>query len=221
VTKRKLPAELPLESSNWVLLTKALELYIQDTGADDKLARSVFNQALKAKTKARRLRSQLRRADGHCELLTATAWDDDFLISGWVRIGRDLGSGKIRLEAPGPGRVFSRKLSKQPPGCWFYVWWPDYKNIFELVTPPAKPRTQPQEVQVERGRKRVHEWADLQSGALWLSFQRKQGAPPKTPTDVVNELREWCKRNKRKVPGPSTLYAIVAAAFRIKPTLKN
>src|SRR5262249_4330245 len=100
-------------------------------------------------------------------------------------------------------------------------WRPDYEKIFSGVTAPsAELRAQSSEVPENGGRKQVHDRADLQSVALWLALQRKQGAPEKRQVDIVGELREWCKRNRRKVPGDSYLNDVVAAALRIKPTLK-
>jgi hypothetical protein len=219
MSRRKLPLELPLESSDWVLIAKAFELHTQHTGADDQLTCLNFNQALKAK--ARRLRSKVRYADGRSELLAVAAWQDLY-VNVQVAFGRLLFAPGRPQDLPRTEiAVLSRKNGKRPPGCWFYVWWPDYKNIFEPVTAPAEQRTPSPEVPVKRGKKPVYNRADLQSVALWFSLQRKQGAPPKTQTDVIDELREWCKRNKQKVPSPSTLYEIAAAAFRIKPTLKS
>jgi hypothetical protein len=193
VSKRK----LPLDSPNWWLIEDALKHRTQRTGSDW-LARADFNQVLKAD----QLPALARRADGHRELLAAAHWGD-------LRIGAGL-----RV-------MFSRKLGKPPPGYWFYVWKPCYEKIFGPVTTSAEPRPRSQEVPIKRGKKPVHDRADLQSAALGLALQRKQGAPEKKPTDVVGELREWCKRNKRKVPADSTLYDIVAAAFQIKRTLKS
>ena len=84
-----------------------------------------------------------------------------------------------------------------------------------------QPHAQPQEVSEKRGKKPVHDRADLQSAALGLALQRKHGAPEKNPATVVDELRAWCVRHKRKVPADSTLYEIVQAAFRTKPLLKS
>jgi hypothetical protein len=209
MTKRK----LPLESPNWWPIADALEHRSQQTGSN-KLATLDFNQALKDRD--RPLRSQVRRADGSRELLAAAAWGgEDLHCSVAVRVLREkpfIGSGGVG--------VFSHKLQRRSPH-WFYVWKPDYEKIFSSVTASTEPRTQPREVPVERGRKPVHDRAELQSVALWLATRQKHGAPQKTRANVVDELRDWCTRNKRKAPADSTLYDIVAAAFRLKPTLKD
>jgi hypothetical protein len=198
--------KLPLESSDWWPIAEALAHRAQRTGAD-KFAGRDFNEAVKADPP---LRVLVRRADSHREVLAISAWDD-FHIVVWAYGG------------PPQSRfsVFSRTLGTAPRACRFYVWEPDYKKIFGERTEPMKQPAQAREVPVKRGRKAVHDRADLQSAALGLAILRKQGAPEKTPTNVVDELRKWCKRNKRKVPVDSTLYDIVAAAFRIKPTLKS
>jgi hypothetical protein len=195
----------PLESPHWWPIEQALEQRSQQIGSD-KLASQDFNQVLKAS----RLRAMVRRADGSRELLGPSAWDD-FYCSVLIRLRPALQSGGMA--------VFSRKLGKRPPMQWFFVWKPDYKKIFGDETETTKPPAQVQEVPIKRGKKPVHDRANLQAVALVLAVRKKHGAPEKTPKDVVDELREWCDRNERKVPADSTLYEIVAAAFRLKPTL--
>jgi hypothetical protein len=196
VSRRK----LPLESPNWWPIREALKDGRQRIGSD-KLVAQDFNQALKTD----RLGALVRYADGSREVLPASAWNNLY-VGGWV----------------GLLVVKSRELDgASPPGQVFYVWRPDYEKIFVPVAAVAEPRAQSQEVPMKRGPKPVHNRADLQSVALVFALQRKQGVPEKKQTDVVDELREWCKRTKRKVPVPSTLYDIVAAAYRLKPTLKS
>ena len=200
-----------LESPNWWPITEALKQCARQTGSDTLACR-----AINGKLKAGQLRALGWRADGHRELLPPSAWGNLYC----TLIVRVKPGSKLRLRRAGMA-VFSRELGKRPPMQWFFVWLPDYKKIFGLAATPAEPRPQLQGVPEKRGKKPVHDRADLQSAALGLALRRKQGAPEKKPADVVAELREWCKRNKRKVPSPSTLYEIVAAAFRIKLTLKS
>jgi hypothetical protein len=214
--------KLTPEDPRWWRLEKALEDRSQQLGGADPLAVHEFNQALKAD----RLRVMRRRVNCPPERLAASAWED-FYIHPLMRIrmnppkgGRVL--GRMRWEGVA---VWSHKLGGRVLGQWFYVWRPDYEKIFLDVAAPATsstgPRSLSQEVPENRGRKPVHNRADLQSAALGLALQRKKGAPGKTQTDVVNELRDWCQRNKRKVPGDSYLNEVVADAFRIMRTLKS
>lgn len=197
--------QLPPESSNWWPITDALD-HRSQRRCSDTLAAQDFHQSLR---EAGGLRALEQRADGHREQLPVEAWEDLYFVV-WPYGGPP----RSRMA------VSSRKLGSAPRGCRFYVWRPDYKIIFGDETEPLTPPPQAQEVPVKRGRKPIHDRAELLAVALGLALLRKQGAPQKTITDVVGELREWCTRNKKKVPGDSTLYDIASAAFRIKPTLK-
>ena len=198
--------KLPVESPHWWPIADALEHRRQRTGAN-KLAAEDFNRALKAGD----LRAQVRRANGSREELAASAWDD-FHVN--VYFGRK--------DQPVSMAVGSRKLGgSRSRDQWFFVWRPDYEKIFGPVAAAAEPRAQSQEVPEKRGRKQVHDRADLQSVALVLALQRKHGAPEKKPAEVVGELSDFCKRDNRKVPAESTLYEIVGAAYRIKQTLRK
>jgi hypothetical protein len=207
--------KLPLESPNWWPIGDAFKHRSERTGSDT-LAQEDFNEWLKAG----RLRAMVRRHRGPRELLAAAAWDD-LHIFPLIRL-KPQPSGRFRFQSGRGAVVWSRKLGgRLQAGQWFFVWKPDYENIFGAVSAIAEPPAPPPQVSVNRGRKPVHDRAELQAVALWLLLQRKQGAPEKKATDVVIELREWCKRNRRKVPANSTLYEIAGVALRIKPTLKN
>jgi hypothetical protein len=207
--------KLPWESLNWWPIVDAVAHRSERTGSDT-LAQQDFNEVLKAG----RLRAMVRRHRGPRELLAAAAWDD-FHIVPLIRI-QTTPSGRFRFQSGRGAVVWSRKLGgRLQAGQWFFVWKPDYEKIFGAISTVAQPPTSPQQVSGKRGRKPVHDRGELQAAALALALARKQGAPEKRPAEVVIELREWCKRNKRKVPADSTLYEIAAAAFRIKPTLKR
>jgi hypothetical protein len=205
--------KLPLESPHWWPIVAAFKYRSEQKGSTI-LAR----QDIRREVRAGRVRTLRRHETGECELLPASAWDD--LYCTVVQPRRRHPSGKI-LWGPSRIQVISHKLGRAPPGQWFFVWKPDFEKIFQHAPELPTPSTQTQEVPENRGRKPVHDRADLQSVALVLALRRKHGAPEKRRADVVRELREWCKQNKRKAPGDSTLYDIVAAAFRIKPTLKG
>jgi len=105
---------------------------------------------------------------------------------------------------------------------WVQIWKPDYEKILKISEAEAgAPASsgQMRETPENRGRKLIYEHADLQSVALVLALRKKQGAPEKTHTAVIEELVDWCERRRKKVPGRSTLFEIVKAAFRLKPTL--
>ena len=44
--------------------------------------------------------------------------------------------------------------------------------------------------------------------------------PEKTQAEVARELRTWCKEQKEKVPGNTTLNEIVSAAFHVRKKWK-
>jgi hypothetical protein len=203
VSKRRLSLEADLR---WWPLEQALEHHRRQRGPEP--TQTDFNKALEAGA----LRALAQHADGHRELLLASVWGSDLCIDMQLRVS----DSRPSLE------LFSRKLGKRlrPAELSVFVWRPDYENIFGDRIEPTKKTAQMQEVPEKRGKKPVHDRAELQSVALWLATRQKQGAPQKTRANVVDELRDWCTRNKRKAPADSTLYEIVAAAFRIKPTLK-
>jgi hypothetical protein len=199
--------KLPLESPDWMPLEDAHRLNEERrTGNRTVAVTDLMTWLMKGDVRSMR-RGIRPSATTTRELLPTTFWFKH-KIESW--------SGKLLVGLrPSIGGMV-RPLR----GFVFYVWGPDLKKF--LRTDAAPPQSQPPaaEAPAERGRKRVHERADLQSAALGLALRRKGGAPEKNRTTVVNELRDWCKQNKRKVPADSTLYDIVAAAFRIKPTLK-
>jgi hypothetical protein len=211
MSRRKLTPESP----DWWRIEKALADRRQEIDSPV-LAAADFNLALRAG----KLKTMRRHADGSCEPLAVSAWDDLY-IAPLIRVNFNSPTGRSRMR-PGELVVWSRKLGGQIRGQWVFVWRPDYKKIFSgAATPSARSRAQPPEVLETRGRKKVHDRADLQAAALGLALQRKLGASEKTQTAVVDELRDWCRRNKQKVPGNSYLNEVVADAFRIKLTLKS
>jgi hypothetical protein len=152
-------------------------------------------------------------------LLAASAWDDDFQISGWVRIARDLGSGRIRLDSPAPGRVFSRKLSKQPPGCWFYGWLPDYRNIFGDLEPKSQSAEQVLESPEKRGRKATLPWTKIGFELVRRAEKMGAAAGNKSTNSWATDLDQWCDDRNLKAPPNSELRVFiddVLRALRIK-----
>ncbi len=201
MSKRK----LPLEDPRWLQLLDADLQRRRQVGSDTLAAADLVpliedgrvRSKLEALDYSTRPPARVRR------MLTPEDFQRDFRI---VRLGRGLGLDSRR----GPPL---RPLVA-------YIWSPDLKNFFGTDAASSQPQSLTAEVPVKRGRKPVHDRAELQSVALWLATQRKHGAPPKNATVVVDELRAWCVRHKRKVPVDSTLYEIVTAAFRTKPLLR-
>jgi hypothetical protein len=105
-------------------------------------------------------------------------------------------------------------------GYMFYAWKPDYKKIWGTDAASTEARPTAQEVPVERGRKKVYDRTALSAIALALFEQKKQGGPEKTQAEVARELRAWCKEQKEKVPGNTTLNEIVSVAFQARKKWK-
>ena len=186
--KRKPP---PLDSKDWWSVIQAVEDYRQriDSGV---LAWLDFNQELRAG----RLRAMRRHANGSRELLAASAWDDLY-VAPLIQVNFNNPSGRGRMH-PGKTAVWCRPpqqrdrsdsdrgSGRQIQGQWIYIWRPDYEKIFlDVATKPAEPRARSPEVLENRGRKRVHDHAELGAVAYVLALQRKHGAPEKKPVDIV------------------------------------
>ena len=105
-------------------------------------------------------------------------------------------------------------------GYVFYAWKPDWKKIWGADAASTEARPPAQEVPVERGRKKVYEHAALTAIAFALFEHRKQGEPEKIQAQVARELRIWCKEQKEKVPGNTTLNEIVSVAFQVRKKWK-
>src|SRR5262249_1244752 len=163
--RKPLRKPLPLESPHWWPIFAALEHHSERVGSDQ-LVIWDFDKALKAG----QLRTMVRRQDG-CEELAASAWND-FYITPTIQLTPGC-PGQYRRGGTGM-TVWSRKLGGRIiPFHWFLVWRPDYEKIFpNAATPPAKSRATSPEMPENRGRKPVHDWADLQSAALGLALQR-------------------------------------------------
>ena len=106
----------------------------------------------------------------------------------------------------------------------FYAWKPDCKKLWAADAASAEARPPAQEVTVKRGRKRVYDHAELTVIAFALFEHRKQGTQgmlEKTRAEVVRKLRAWCKEQREKVPGDTTLNEIVSAAFQARKKWKT
>ena len=108
-------------------------------------------------------------------------------------------------------------------GYVFYAWKPDWKKIWVADAASTEARPPAQEVAVKRGRKKVYDRAALTVIAFALFEHRMQGMQgklEKTQAEVARELRDWCKEQKEKVPGNTTLNEIVSAAFHVREKWK-
>ena len=105
-------------------------------------------------------------------------------------------------------------------GYVFYASKSDCKKIWGVDAASTEARPPAQEVRVERGRKKVYDRVALTVIAFALFELRKQGQSEKTQADVASELRTWCKDQKEKVPGNTTLNEIVRVAFQVRKKWK-
>lgn len=191
MSKRK----LPLESPNWWPISDVLEHRSQRTGSD-KLAAQDLNQALKVD----KLRSLVRRADGSRELLAASTWDD-FQVALFPFSPEGFG-------------VFSRKLGKRPPGQWFFVWLPDYKNIFGDLYENSPPPAPMQEVPEKRGRKASHPWPEIGLELAQRVVKKGKSAGNKSVNRLAVELWHWCQQQYGKAPADSDLREFITELLR-------
>jgi hypothetical protein len=206
---------LPPESPHWWPIEQALEHRSQQTGSD-KLAAQDFNRALKLG----RLRALVRRADGPRELLTPSAWDDLYIA---VLVDITLFVTHFTPQppsAPRPGlAVFSHKLGKRPAECWFFVWLPDYKNIFGDLEPKSQSAEQVLERPEKRGRKAILPWTRIGFELARRAEKMGAAAGNKSTNSWATDLDQWCDDHKLKAPPNSELRVFiddVLRALRIK-----
>jgi hypothetical protein len=192
--------KLPLDGSDWVPLAVVIQLFHERSGSLA-LGEADTMQALcenKVRSMCRCLGAQPERW-----LVPSGFWNNHEIFSTSDGV-----------------EVIARSSGAQPFGR-FFCWQPDLKKFFGDKTEPTKQPAQVQEVPVKRGRPREYEHAELGAVAYALAVHKKQGEPEKKQAKIIEELRAWCKQDKRKVPGDSTLAEIVSAALRIRKKLKQ
>ena len=187
--RRKLP---PLESPDWRPIAGLLEHRRQQT-RESKLVAQEFNRVLKDG----RLQTLVQYADGRREVLEASAWED-LHISGWDQLLA----------------VFSRKLGARPPGQWFYVWLPDYKNIFGDSHAISSPPAQTQEVPEKRGRKASHDWPKIGFELVRRVEKMGRAAGNKSTNSWATELERWHEGRNQKAPANSDLREYIDDVLR-------
>jgi hypothetical protein len=199
VSRRRLPLE---SDANWWLIEAALKHRSELTGSE--LAKQDFNQSLKSG----RLRAMVRRADGSRELLEASAWED-LHIAELIRVNpkpTKRGHLILRLERMA---VWSRKLGGRPRWQWFFVWKPDYENIFGDKTEKPKPPAQTREMPGKGGRPLKHDWVALALEASWLFRHYRK----LTRHAVVAKLERWLLDRNKEVPAKSDLQTLVDQVY--------
>jgi hypothetical protein len=197
---------LPLESPNWWPIKDALKHHTQQRTGSVLIAREDFNQRLKAGE----FRSLLRRAGGHRELLAASAWDDFHIPLGIPVVPPDR---EPFLLLP-PWIVSSRKLGKPPRYHWFYVWLPDYKNIFGDLPAKSSSFAQLQEVPEKRGRKASHAWPEIGVELVRRVVKKGKSAGNKSTNSWARELAQWCEDRYQKAPADSDLRDFIDNVLR-------
>jgi hypothetical protein len=220
---------LLLDSPDWTPLDDLHPLVCAQNGDNRFADRDLTDAMMNGRVRSMRRRVSPRADEPERELLLPSFWADYKLEScgsdGLLVVGRN----------PPPRPPWCTPLEPMSPqlghalrvlrGYVFFAWKPDYKKIWGADAASTEARPPAQEVPVERGRKKVYEHAALTAIAFALFEHRKQGEPEKTQAEVARELRAWCKEQKEKVPGNTTLNEIVSVAFHVrkkwKATLKS
>jgi hypothetical protein len=222
---------LPLDSPDWTPFDVLHPLVCAQTGDRRFADRELTDAMANGRVRSMRRRISSRADEPEHELLPPSFWADYQLNSdaGAADEQRLLVVERARCPQPpwlregvppGLNRTMLGLRGVPLRGYVFYAWKPDWKKIWGADAASTEARPPAQEVPVERGRKKVYERAELTVIAFALFENRKQGAPEKTQAEVARELRTWCKEQKEKVPGNTTLNEIVSAAFQVRKKWK-
>jgi hypothetical protein len=189
MSRRKLPPESP----NWWPIADAL-LHRSQRRSSDKLAAQDVHQAMRDG----RLRSQVQHGDGRREQLATTAWEDLYIfVWGYG------GPPRLRMV------VYSRKLGTAPRGCRYFVWLPDYRNIFGDLEPKSQAAEQVVESPGKRGPKPGSWWPAI-GVELVRRVSKKPNFPARPSTNsLATELEDWCDHRYEKAPSNSQLRAFI------------
>jgi hypothetical protein len=195
---------LPLESPNWWPIADALE-HRSQRRSSDKLAAQDVHQAMR---EPGRLQALIQHEDGRRELLAAAAWEDLYIfVWGYG------GPPRLRMV------VVSRKLVSAPRGCRFFVWLPDYKNIFGDLEPKSQSAEQALERPEKRGRKATLPWTKIGFELVRRAEKMGAAAGNKSTNSWATDLDQWCDDRNLKAPPNSELRVFideVLRALRIK-----
>src|SRR5262249_12369360 len=193
--------KLPLESANWWPMPAALKHRSERMGADQ-LAIWDFNRKLKADE----LRVQLRDAKASREL-PASAWKGFYVCPLVEAVPSS--PGRFRLGAIGM-TVWSRKLGGRIPWHWFFVWRPDYENIFDgKAKSMTKPRRSAEEEQAKQGAPLKHDWIKITTEAAFREADATKKQRDRSDLAEARSMRRWCVGHLKKRPGLTDLREIV------------
>jgi hypothetical protein len=194
-------------SALWWPIAEALTHRAQRTGSE-RLACQDFNELLKAG----RLRALVRRPDGR-ELLAASAWND-FYCSVMLRVAQRRETRQGVLQPAGTA-VFSRKLGARPREQWFFVWRPDYEEIFgDKTKATTKPPQQSAEEQTKQGAPLKHDWIAITAEVAFREADATTKERARSDLAEAKRVQRWCVRQLKKRPGLSDLREIVKAVRR-------
>jgi hypothetical protein len=221
---------LPLDSPNWTPLTEVHRFLCEQTGNRSFAAQDLTDAMANDRVQSmrRQVYRPLRRLhddEPECELLLPSFWATKYLLDSSATELQLVERRGHRLPLPPPrnsvvpGPNF-KSIPLSSSGYVFYAWKPDWKKIWVADSPSTEARPPVPEVSVERGRKKVYDRPALTVIAFALFEHRKQGEPEKTQAKVAGELRAWCKEQKEKVPGNTTLNEIASAAFQVRKKWK-
>lgn len=218
--------KLPLESTDWHPIEQVLEQHSQRVGPE--LTKQDFHEALKPPG---RLRVMVRRADGSRELAPASAWEDDLSISMRFRI---MPNEKPFVREAGLC-VYSRKLRKRPPECWFFVWKPDYEEAFGSG-PVARPSEtvqlgpaarRPETVQLPQRRRgpppKLDQWFPICGEIARRCIDPKTGRlrVPKNESALARDVLQWCEDRDLGQPAESDMReAVRRVCAALRPAQK-
>ena len=193
------PRRLPLNDRRWLPLTAAYPWVYRLTG-DYRLAARDLNAALADG----RLRSMRRRGDGGVpdrELLSSSFWAE-----------HEISGLKELLVMPRGNRPFEL-LSV------FYVWEPDYEEIFGGG---ANPRTQvvpttkkaPPEGTTKQGAPLKHDWVAITTEAAFREATATKKQRDKSILAAAGSMRAWCGKHLHKRPSITDLREIITTVRR-------
>jgi hypothetical protein len=190
VSKRK---PLPLDDFRWVPVEKAIAEVANQIGSSRDAARYILREL-----RGKRLRSKCRwRCIGEETLLSDVFWH-----------GHELTADDAFPVYPLSASVSLRDRD-------FYVWGPDYKNIFGAGVTSKDTKEPVQEKLEKSGRPPTIKWQSLREEIVCRCWQKGRFIPPDNHTDLITELREWHNHKFKSEPNFDDLRKFVGDAIAI------
>jgi hypothetical protein len=194
MSKRK---PLPLRSPNWSPLdTDCGQLY-PHLRPGDPAPPGLIAAFRSGKMRAKRCRPEEDKDAG--ALVPLKFWNDRRILRGH--------DGLLVVDSK---RMFN-------PDIRFYVWNPDFKEIFgdEVVTAPKNesPSAQTPKVPANRGRTMAPEWREIYGEIAVQLFVNKRERGKQLTDDIGN----YCKANRMNVPNRRDLERAIAALAKRVP----